>query len=77
MLIDFFNKFVYQLESLKGGYVNRILSGSFDSLDDYKFVAGKLNGIEEARELFKIVYKDFFELGSVKVKLGEDEDGDS
>jgi hypothetical protein len=78
LLINFFNKFISELEELKRGYAQRILGGSFSSLDDYKFVAGKLNGIVEAEEFFRTSYKNFFDLGSVRVNIvGDEEDGDS
>lgn len=42
-------------------YEERVLSGSFDKLEDFKLMIGKLKGLEEAEVIVKTLYKDMFD----------------
>lgn len=51
-------------------YMNRLSSGSIESMEDYNLTVGKLRGIEESELEIKDLYKYMFE--SPKGREGEE-----
>lgn len=54
-------------------YVQRIVSGTFTDLGEYKLIAGKLHGIKEAEELAKAVYREILDKREGKNERREEE----
>jgi hypothetical protein len=42
--------------------IERLLSGSFDSFEEYKFISGKLKGMNDSWNIFINLYKDMYNL---------------
>jgi len=63
------------MQEAQRAYAERLLSGSFKTLEDYKHVAGKLKGHEEAEYIFREIYKNLFDVKEIKDKRepGQDE----
>jgi hypothetical protein len=62
-------RFGFDVGKVREGYIQRLLSGSFSSLEDYKYIAGKLNGLEEAEKIFRQIYTEMFDFGFQRLEL--------
>lgn len=45
-------------------YLSSLSSGTFRTFEDYKFCAGRLNGLKEAETIVREVYRNMFEGGN-------------
>jgi len=61
MLEKFCENLLAEIRDSQREYENRILSGSFKKLSDYKFIAGFNKGIGSVEEMVKRVYKNMVE----------------
>lgn len=57
MLIYFYEGLLRSLNERRNLCIDRILSGSFDSFEDYKLFVGKLKGLKESEEIIREAYK--------------------
>lgn len=57
MLIYFYEGLLRSLNERRNLCTDRILSGSFDSFEDYKLFVGKLKGLKESEEIIRESYK--------------------
>ena len=62
MVIKFCENVLRRLEERKKIYERKILSGSFQTLEEYKLSIGKYLGIEETEIILKEIYKSMFEV---------------
>jgi hypothetical protein len=69
LTIGLSERFVFDVGKAREGYAQRILSGSFSSLEEYKYIAGKLNGLEEAENIFRKIYAEMFDFGVQELEL--------
>lgn len=61
MLEKFIENFLVKSRASQGVYVERISSGGFKTLSEYKLVVGKLKGLQESEYLIKELYKSMIE----------------
>lgn len=61
MIINFYENALARLRERQAIFMERILSGSFDKLSDYKLMAGKLSGVEDSIEILQNLYSDTFD----------------
>ncbi len=61
MLERFCENFLLKLRAAQAVYSERILSGSFKTLEEYKYVAGRLRGLMDTEIVVKGLYKDMVE----------------
>lgn len=73
MIIKFCENAFLRIRDKKAVYEQRLLSGCFESLEEYKGVAGKLQGLSEAEDIVKKLYKDMFDYKPEKKGEGYDE----
>lgn len=62
MLEKFCENFLIKLRDSQTEYSNRLLSGSFKTFDEYRFIAGIHKGLVECESMVKGVYKDMVEM---------------
>lgn len=55
----------------KTTYTNRICVGNFSTLEEYKHVVGKLQGLEECEHALVKLYKDIHESGIKQYNVKE------
>ncbi len=72
MVINFSENVLSALRKRQSTYIQRVCSGVFDSLEEYKFIAGKLKGLEEAEKVVKQTYKEMFHMEDVIGKKGKE-----
>jgi hypothetical protein len=61
MNLRFCENLLVRIRERQGVYADRILSGTFDKIEDYKFVVGKWQAMREAEEIICRLYKDMFD----------------
>lgn len=61
MVIKFCENFLLKLRERQTVYGSRITSGTLSTLEEYKFISGKLRALEESEGILKQVYKEMFE----------------
>ena len=66
MLERFCENFLLKLRDSQTEYSNRLLSGAFKTLDEYRFVAGVHKGLVECEAMVKQVYKDMVEMSPLE-----------
>lgn len=57
MLIYFYEELLRSLNERKALCSDRLLSGSFDNFEEYKFFVGKFKGLKESEEAIRDAYK--------------------
>lgn len=75
MINKYCENLLIRLGDRKKVYGNRILSGTFSTLDEYKLLVGKFKGMEEAEIEIKALYKDMFDEKQLNIEGKEDEEG--
>jgi hypothetical protein len=68
MLEKFLVTLYRNLEEDQRGYRDRILSGNFETLEDYKYICGLLQGLTAAQEQAQRIYKNLVERVEIKGK---------
>jgi hypothetical protein len=58
MVFRFFDKSLDQIRNLKLQYIERIAAGSAQSYDDYRFICGKIQGLDKAEEILIDIIKN-------------------
>jgi len=61
MLIKFYEQLLSDIRDRRSIISGRLLAGNFDTFEEYKKVSGKFNGLEEAEQIIKNLYKDMFD----------------
>lgn len=67
----FVERLLLKLRERRSTYSSRILTGNVANLEEYKFSAGKMLGIEEAEDIVKKLYKETYE-GNVEEKIANE-----
>lgn len=62
MLERFCENYLLRLRAEQAPYVERLSSGGFKTLDEYKFTAGKLKGLHDAESFIKETYDSMIEM---------------
>lgn len=57
MIYHFFHHVRKKLDERRGELVTALVSGTIHSMEDYKFLTGKLRGIEESVSLLSEAYR--------------------
>lgn len=53
----FYEKLLLEIRERRSEFSERLLKGSFSSLEEYKFIVGKFQGLREAEELLVDLFK--------------------
>lgn len=61
MDIKFYEHYLLKLRQRRFGFSERLLSGTFQALDDYKLIVGNFKGLVEAEEILKDLFKETYE----------------
>ena len=61
MFSVFYLEFIKKIEDRKKFHSEKILDGSCNTLESYRFAIGKIKGLEESLEILKSLYKLSFE----------------
>jgi hypothetical protein len=61
MITSFFQGVIRCIEEKKSLFSNKLLSGSFQTFEDYKLNAGIYRGILESEMILREIYKSMFE----------------
>lgn len=56
----FFEDYVKKIEDRRSLYKDRLISGGIDSIEEYKYVSGKLIGLNESLQILKELSGSFF-----------------
>jgi hypothetical protein len=59
--IRFYEDLIFKIKERRSVYSDRLLSGTFDTLDEYKLIVGKLKGLDEAEQAAQLIYRSRFE----------------
>jgi len=59
MLIRFYEHALKKLDERKYVYCERIISGSIHSMEDYRLIYGRIESIEEAKNILKELMKSY------------------
>ena len=73
MVISFCEELLKRVRERRAVYVDRLSSGTFQTLEDYKFIVGKLKGVEEMESEVKKLYSDMFEPRNGRTEEGINE----
>lgn len=74
MVTDFYQNCLREIASTQISYIRNIGSGCCDSIESYRRLCGKVQGLEEAREILKTVYENIHSISSKnKQKKHEEE----
>ena len=60
MIDKFYESFLFRLRDRKKVYITRITNGSIATMEDYKQVIGRLQGLDEAESTAKELFKDMY-----------------
>jgi hypothetical protein len=61
MIIKFCENLLSKIRERQGVCADRLLVGSFNDFVEYKNCTGKLQGLKEAEDIVKRIYKDMFD----------------
>jgi len=60
MIDKFCESFLLRIRKRKDSYIQNIAMGSLNSMEDYKKICGKIQGIDECEEIIKVLFNDYF-----------------
>ncbi len=66
MLEKFLENLLIRLRSSQATYSERLLAGSFKTLEDYRNIAGHYNGLLESELIAKKLYKDMVDMSPIE-----------
>lgn len=73
MLSSFYSNCLREIESRQISYIRNIGSGTCPSMESYRSLCGRVQGLEESREVLKNLYETL-QKGALKTKKNNTED---
>ena len=73
MIFKFCENVFHGIRERKAVVEERLKSGCFETMRDYKGVVGRLHGLSEGEEIIKKIYKDMFDYKPENNGAGYDE----
>lgn len=61
MIVKYIEGLLHRIRTRKIPYIERLSSGSMQTIEDYRNICGKIHGLDEAEGIVKDLYKELFE----------------
>lgn len=72
MDIKFYENLLFRIRDRRSVLTERLISGTFETFDDYKLFVGKVKGLDEAELIIRLLFKDMYDINmEVNDKNGE------